>query len=44
MAPSTDLAAKKEDAVDEANRPHSRTPELSIRQVICITSALVRFC
>ena len=26
------------------DRPHSRTPELSIRQVICVTSALVRFC
>ena len=26
------------------DRPHSRTPELSVRQLICVTSALVRFC
>ena len=43
----TNLATQKEDAVADAkteDRPHSRTPELSIRQVICITHAWLRFC
>jgi hypothetical protein len=40
----SNLAAQKEDRSQTDDRPHSRTPELSIREVIYITSALVGFC